>query len=318
MIITKKSIRTLRPYIPFIQHGTKLAVGVKDLDRFKNTLVSVGFSDDLQTGDSVLPSGSFGTKSAFNAEGKYIKHKDQPMETAYRTTEWRWIEWHGRYERVEKSRLIDVPYKRYPRTFVIPPAIEIIVSEISDGNQILTSPIYEYTLETEEQIIHAVNLFLEIFGECQFFTERLDEIKSPVRRLNWRILPTGRRPWPQLKKELTTIIKGAPIGKQPVIEHRLKNLNQYKPDFTAVGVAGFHGYIVFGFEGNDLYVFESLYYGNATYFFDNQWEELSKLTKAEIINEDLQKDRLIHREGWDSKLRTILKSFGISQTTNGN
>jgi hypothetical protein len=45
---------------------------------------------------------------------------------------------------------------------------------------------------------------------------------------------------------------------------------------------------------------------NATYVFEQNWERLSQLSKAEILDRDLQKDRLIHREGWPEKIHTLL------------
>ena len=47
--------------------------------------------------------------------------------------------------------------------------------------------------------------------------------------------------------------------------------------------------------------------GNATYVFEENWEELSKLTKAEIIRGKLQKDRIIHRENWDHYIIRLFK-----------
>ncbi len=92
-----------------------------------------------------------------------------------------------------------------------------------------------------------------------------------------------------------------------MIEHRLEAINKYNPDFAAVGEAGFHGYIILGFKEKNLYTLESLYYGNATYVFGENWEELSKMTKAQVLNESLQKDRIIHREGWDNQIAKILE-----------
>jgi hypothetical protein len=55
------------------------------------------------------------------------------------------------------------------------------------------------------------------------------------------------------------------------------------------------------------YVLESILYGNATYIFDKDWEELSKKTKSEILNQELQKGRLIHRRFWEKDLDDIFK-----------
>lgn len=308
MILTKKCIRNTNTLRGLIKEGNKFTIGVRGLDRFSNVLRRVGFTD-FKNGHSILPSFDFGPVSLFNAEGKFIKHKDRPMETAYRTIEWRWKEWHGPYDRIERSRLVDVPYKRYPRTFIEPPSIEFTIVQTDDMGKILVGPTLDYVVANEQEIVHAINLFLEIFGECQFFTEELDEInKLPVKKLNWKILPPGERPWPQLKKEVQVIINEAPKGNRVIIEYRLETINKYKPNFAAVGEGGFRGYIVLGFDNKNLYVFENVRYGNAMYLFDRNWRELSKKTKAEILNKQLQLDRIIHKEGWDSKIRKWLRN----------
>jgi hypothetical protein len=76
---------------------------------------------------------------------------------------------------------------------------------------------------------------------------------------------------------------------------------------VAIGQAGFSGYLIFGFTSRNLFICESVFYGNATYVFESDWEKLSKLSKAEILNQDLQKDRIIHREGWERKIATLFK-----------
>jgi hypothetical protein len=63
---------------------------------------------------------------------------------------------------------------------------------------------------------------------------------------------------------------------------------------------------VFGFTDRSLYVLENSFAGNATYIFDKNWEELSQLTKAEILAEKLQKYRLIHRIHWRRNIGDIL------------
>lgn len=308
MILNKKRIRNIKILKDLIKEGGKFFIGIKNQPKFSNTLSEIGFSKNLQSGESILPPAIFGPVSLYNAEGKNRVHKDRPMEIAYRTREWHWKEWRGRHDTVERSKLVDVPYKRYPRTFIAPPSIEITAYFMSNGEWAIISPVFELNGNSEKKIIHTINLFLEIFGECQFFTENLEEIiKLPIKRLNWKILPPGQMPWTRLKEEIKPIIDNAPRGNQAVIKHRLEKINEYKPDFVAVGEGGFRGYIILGFKQKNIYTLESLYYGNATYVFGEKWEELSKRTKAEILNQNLQTDRIVHRGGWDSRVDNLLK-----------
>lgn len=307
MIIRGKSIRNIDQHLDPSNYGNRRIFGVK-LDPHTNQLLTnIGFSPNPSLGDSVLPAPDFGPVSRFNAEGKVKIHRDQPMETAYRQVEWHWNEFRGRYDTEEQSKIVDVPYDRYPRTFIAPPSVELTIGKTASGNKALLAPPILPTQENKEDALHIINLFLEIFNECEVFSELLEEmITSPIRRLNWRILPPGRYPWPKLKTEIAQILKDIKKGNQPVIEARLESINSYGPDFHAVGEAGFRGYVIFGFPQKNLFLLESMYFGNATYVFADNWESLSKRTKAEILNENLQKDRIIHREGWQQKIHKLL------------
>jgi hypothetical protein len=307
MIIKKTRISSINANIGHINPGTKFIVGIKDIERHTDILNNIGFTDNLDVGESVLPT-PLGSVSKFNAIGKDLIHKDQPKETAYTTIIWEWEQWagHGRTER--KSKLVDRPYERYPRTFISPPSLEFTISTTTDGNKVIITPIFEYN-DNDDDLIHRINLFLEIFGECQLFTENLDDmIKSPIKRLNWELLPKGNIPWERLYKIIEPIVKKTPKSMHPIIWDRIQIIDQYKPDFHAIGKAGFKGYVVFGFEDINLYILESIYYGNATYVFEENWEELSKKTKAEILDKSLQKSRIIHRSNWESKLVGLLSN----------
>ncbi len=186
-------------------------------------------------------------------------------------------------------------------------SIELRIASTADGEKIVISEPVRFSIENHDRIRHIVNLFLEIFGECQVFDEKLSEIiHSPLIRLNWRILPPGEYPWDRLEAFVKPVIERAPGGNRPVIQDRLETINSYHPSFHAMGEAGFSGYIVFGFPSKGIFVLDSIYTGNATYVFDERWEELSKMTKSEILSEHLQKDRLIHLHGWHDQVKGLL------------
>jgi hypothetical protein len=306
MVITQRRIRNVRRHLAPVARGTSVVVALEHIDRFRDPLVKAGFTPQLASGETVLPAPAFGPRSRYNAEGDYKKHKDQPMETAYRVVEWTRTEWHGP-DRVKKTDFRDVPYERYRRTFLPPPSLEMTIATTPDGDRVLVTPPCAYNHENDSVLQHTINLYLEMFGECSILTENLDQImRVPVIRLNWTILPPGRWPWSRLRREVEPLVMRAPGGNQAFILHRLELVNSHGPDFLAVGQAGFRGYLVFGFTERNRFVCESIYVGNATYVFDERWEELSKLTKAEILSENLQTDRIIHRTNWDGRIGALL------------
>lgn len=306
MFITKKRIRNVANYLKLFKSGQRLVIAVHYLPKFKKTLQKIGFTENLSIGERVLPR-PLGRISMYNAEGKYMVNKNLPKETVYHQSEWKWNQWSGYKETEEKSKIVDVPYKRYPREFIFPPSEELMIVSGSQKEKIIISKALLNDVENYGDIKHVINLFLEIFGECQLLKDDLiPPFKAEVKRLNWEVLPTGKYPWkifsPILKKNIKNIRK----GNIPVIEHRIKTITNSEPNFVAIGKGGFSGYLIFGFPTIDLYILESTRIHNATYVLGKDWEKISRLTKSEILSNEYHKDRIIHREGWYDRIMSLI------------
>ena len=131
MLIQQRRIRNVASRLGFIKQGTELVICLPGLDQYQDVLTRMGLTDRT-IGQAVLPAAVFGPISRFNAHGTWIVHKDRPMETAHRMREWHWQQWRGRYDREWVSRYVDVPYQRYPRTFVPPPSVELCVTATTE------------------------------------------------------------------------------------------------------------------------------------------------------------------------------------------
>lgn len=291
--IKQKRLKSLKKYSPLLK-GSNLIVCV-DLNENKSVATKIGFSNDLEQGDTVLPT-VIGNVSRFNAEGKEIVRRDLPKETHYNSVES--PNWGDSYN---GTHTVELPYQKYPRDFIEPPSVELKIS----GDKII-SPLMDSNLD-DQGLIHTINLFLELFGECILLNEKFEDfVKVPSKSLNWEVLPMGEMPWERLHGSLKPLLKKLDVKEKVACEERIKTLQSYSPDFTARGTAGFSGYLIFGFKNRDLYVCESIWHGNAIYVFEGGWEELSKKTKAEVLRGGLQKDRIIHAENWKEKLDELL------------
>ncbi len=216
------------------------------------------------------------------------------------------MEWRGR-DKVEVENVIDHKYRRYPRTYVAGEGVEFTIMVGHDGTKVIASPSY-HPVEAAESLLMAANLLVEGFGAVEFLREDLmPQLNVPIKRLNWDIFPQGRVPWSQVREIIDRVTERAPASVKPVIRSRVKAIERYVPDFVAIGRAGFDGYWVFGFTKQGLYVLESRMLDNATYVLDADWEAVSRLTKAEIINSDLSVARLIHDGSWPIKLEEVLR-----------
>lgn len=306
MELRKKRIRTLELNLRGLPPTSRIVAAVPTADVPPGLLKKIGFREHPAVGEAVLPA-VLGPVSRYNAEGRAIVHRDQPMETCFRQREWTYYQWHGR-EKVLVTEIVDVPYRRYPRTQIPPPGVELRVVKLADGRQAISTPAATAGGDDREVTVLHINLMLELFGQCEIVDDRLNPAASPIVRLNWHVLPSGSRPWGELKAHVQKVIDAQKHGNRPVIEHRLQIVNNYGATFTAIGTAGFSGYVVFGFPAMDIYVLECSRFGNATYVLGDNWDVISKMTKAEILNAELHKARIVHARDWEGKLDTMFRA----------
>jgi hypothetical protein len=306
MLITgKKRINSCNKYLSHLAEGDIAYIGLPITEDILSKLREIGFND-LNAGEAIVPSPEFGPVSKFNANGKEVPQRHLPMETAYRQQYWEWKDWNGTHY----SRIVDVPYKRYPRKWIPAPWIELTIIQSEGKKFVLAGEAVVKGQTSEEDIIHRINLMLEIFKRVEILQENLERYEIPkIKRLGWDILPAGNMPWEQFKKHLAPVLERASKGKKMIITDRLETISMYQPDFHAIGTNGYRGYIIFGFTKLNLYIFENAQYGNATYVFEGDWETLSRMTKAEIIAGNLYKHRFIHSEGWKKQIASLFPKY---------
>lgn len=302
--MTGRRIRNLARHLGFFVPGEPVALGLPVTPHLLAAVERVGLTP-ASHGLTLLPEVR-GPVSRFNAEGRYLIHRDQVKETAYRTVRWKWTERHGD-ERIEQEDWKDVPYLRYPRTFVLPPSVELSLVQDDAGTFTITAPSLPYDPQSAE-LLHQVNLFLELFGEVHVLGEdRVYLNAGDERRVNWHFLPPGEVPWDVLRTHLTPVFDRARSQqKRTFLSERLEALAAYGPDFTVVGAGGFTGYVLFAFPQRNLFVLESALYGNATYILRGDWEHLAILTKADLLREDLHEARVTHQANWGEQIRAYL------------
>lgn len=240
LFLRQKRVYKLPQAVQGLPKGTLVRVGVPALHN-STALRKLGFTSGLEPGQTVLPFASLGPVSRRNAQGWDIIHRDQPKVEATRQSEWCWEQYCGRDQTETVCRIVDIPYWRYPRTFVSPPSVELTVSTDTSGQLVVIAPGCRLG-ENDENLKHTINLFLEIFGECQIFHADLSALVfARTIKLNWTVLPRGKRPWKSLAESLEPILALAKPRNRVVIRSRLEFINQFEPSFVAVGQAGFTG-----------------------------------------------------------------------------
>lgn len=301
MKIIKKRVRNIENYLVNIREGEEFYIAFTDLQNNETRVNRVGFSSQREVGERILPN-VIGPISRFNANGKFIIRRDLPKEEFYIEREWEWRDWGGN----SHYSIVYIRRERFPRDFIRQPAEELTIDNYL-GNTIIVSRRLVRTSQNLEEIRHIVNLFLEYFGECDIIRENYEPIiPNNVVRLNWKLLPQGVYPWERVQQATRQRLQRETQNRRAIIENNLEIISSHNPNFVAIGQGGFNDYIVFGFQDKNIYILESIRSGNATYIFNNNWEELSRLTKAEILNNNLQQDRIFHTPSWEGQINRIL------------
>lgn len=305
MLIQKAYIRNVAPYLEGIGEGVELRMVAAVTDANRQKLPRIGFNDPPGNGHTILPLG-VGTVSRFNAEGRWMAHRDEPKEERYiRTVRWRWTEWRGR-DQEEMEDFKDIYRLCYPRSFIEPPAIELTYTE-TDAGAFVVGPVLLNQPDNREAIRHCTNLLLELFGECQFMRRDISPFENvKMRRVAWKMLPEGAHPWPRLERHLADVLRPYSDNTKAVIFDRQKTILGHHPEEFFVGTGGFSDYIAYVFPRHRLVILECIRWGNAIYAFGQNWEAFTKLTKAEVISAGVHEARIVHTEGWKERLARLL------------
>lgn len=307
MRIVGKRVQRLARYMPTFAPGSDVVPALVEIHRYDDRIGAMGFSVPPLVGDTLLPP-VVGRRTRENANGHEVIHRDQPMEQAWVDGLYRWLEWHGK-ESVEQWGVRSRPYWRYPRTPVPPQDVQLTVLEQASGATAIATERFVYGRGDQSRLLHAVNVMLELFGECEILTGNLEPIFGvPTRTLNWRMLPAGVRSTQQVRDEVDEVTRDWTDAERHVAEHRWRMVEQHGPDQIGVGQAGFRGYLAFEFRDASIWVLESLQQGNATYLFGEDWETLSRLTKTQILADNLAVDRIVHARGWEGELAVAIES----------
>lgn len=197
----------------------------------------------------------------------------------------------------------DIYRKCYPVVEVAPTEIEL---ELFQDQNNIRYIIANLTDEIRENyMVQAVNLFLEIFGECYVYSDEFSmATPNNRRRCNWQMLPPGQKP----SVHLSNMLRDAGENADSYDVERLRVLDRYDAEQVVEGINGFEGYYAYVFENHC--VLESAIYGNATYIIPkDNWEELSQKTKQELLDEDVVIAKLIHNERWKYAIRSKMSEL---------
>jgi hypothetical protein len=287
------------------------AVKFKAEDILSGKLMHLGIiltSDGLQFPSSIIPSEDNGKYSNININGQEIVRDDLPKETHYNSIET--PNWGDSYN---GTHTVNLPYKKYPREFRSPRELEILISckniEPNLPNYIIAFQVQEVleknSKDFKNKLFENLNLLQENIGT--FGVEASDVPLTEYAKslhVSWEILPPGT---------LDDTIQRIFHGKTPTTQEKDAAKERYeffqslKPKSLVYGHSGFRRYFGALIEDN-LVIFENITYGNAIYILFDNWEELSKRSRIDLISGKFGTsfERVIHTRGWKDEVKFIV------------
>lgn len=300
MVINRKYVRQLAGYLGGLIPHTEIKFATQ-LDQVPSAKLTASGFRDLQPGDALLPP-IVGKASRVNSEGSYITHRDRPKEPRLvGRREWTREEWAGRGQTNTVTEEVDMYRDCYPRTFIPPPGIELTVVEHND-HIYAVSPTFSWQQSADADIIHALNLMLELFGEAEVRHGDLRSFLPPhTQRVNWVLLPPGQGV-AGVTAHVQGLINRTKISFRGPIMSRLTFLASRNPTDVYLGQGGFDAYVAYVFPGTGMTVLESVMPANATYVFQGNWHAVSHFSKTQILAGHHHHDRIIHDADWQANL----------------
>lgn len=257
-----------------------------------------------------LPIQAAGKFSSININGQEIKRKDLPkvIKTFYHETP-NFGDWS------KGSHASSVDREVYQRDWIAPKELEIGVSVVGEGS-VGDEKVYSIMFRVidvidskacdfEEDLLYCINLLYESVGAFDVypadtcFSNYLETL-----RVDWEILPPGER-----EGNISSIISGLrkmDKDKMRTVQKRYDVLQKLRPKCFVKGDSGFRRYFGAKFE-DDLVAFENVEYGNAMYIMFEDWVELSKKSRIELLRGGGGGfERVVHGKTWEATVEGVV------------
>lgn len=269
--------------------------------------------------EKVVPDPRMGRYSTRNIDGRVIVRRDLPKEMRTYSLEAPAFGDTSNTHTVYYSRAV------YPRDFDPPMGAEIttelIGTEGSDSDIFIVRFAVSVVLDKNsdsffKDLLQCLNVLQENVGSVDVFSSSatLDDYRKTI-SVEWEILPPGTE-----DERIEAIMSGMRLRDsddvRQIVRERYNVLIALNPKEIVKGTSGFHRY--FGAKFHDsLVAFENVRYGNAIYVMFENWEELSQLTRIDLLKRN-RRDfaRIEHRPGWQNQLKVVVDELmsGVSNS----
>jgi hypothetical protein len=261
----------------------------------------------IEIGEPVLPSKRMGKWSVRNVEGWEKVRYDLPTIKKIRNWETpNFGDWS------KGSHMTYSVRDQYQREFYQPPHWNISAELLNEPGGKVPTALIKFAVvgmlnrkrraDFARDLLWCLNILQENVGAADVYpsTATKADFVSTI-ALDWHVFPPGTRE-EEVLAEFTRSRAGAgrPSGK---LAERVKLFGSLKPTNWLKGTGAFGSYVGAKFA-DDLVVFENVNYGNALYVLYDDWEDISKRSRLDLLKgTDARYDRFVHVDGWEARFR---------------
>ena len=291
---------------------------VNKSDLANGALEQIGITSSEQLPKTLTPDMLSGLYARRNRNGFYHIRKDLPK--TYKTYCWSAPNFGD-----SSKGYHDVFYTRevYQRDFEAPRDWDINLSILKENNlSICIKATISTVLNRDHSGFHndlffASNLLQEQFGHCCVLDAQLSDeefVKQSI--VEWEIFPPGTLP--QQLSKIFSHRQNIPEDRQKEIKERFEVIKKLNPSEFIRGIGLNARYFGAKF-GENIVAFENIEYGNAIYILFDNWEEISKMSRIDILKRH-ERDfiRIPHRKGWEKTLELHIKRLRMDNNQGTN
>lgn len=206
----------------------------------------------------------------------------------------------------------------YQRRFEPPREWAISVSLVSQDEDHVRIRVQIRTIldrqhpDFRRDLFFAINLLQEQCRDCHVFRADIsDDELARITVVGWEIFPPGTMD--RTFTAITSRLRVPSPQRQREIELRANALASLHPTEYIVG-SGMNSHYFGAKFGENIVAFENIDYGNALYILFDNWQEISQMSRIDILKRH-ERDyiRIIHKEGWQKELKRHIDKFRNQQ-----
>ena len=159
-----------------------------------------------------------------------------------------------------------------------------------------------------KDLFFAINLLQEQCRDCHVFRANIsDDELARTTAVGWEIFPPGTMD--RTFSAITSRLRIPTPQRQREIENRANTLALLHPTEYIVG-SGMNSHYFGAKFGENIVAFENIDYGNAIYILFDNWQEISQMSRIDILKRH-EHDfiRIVHKDGWQKVLKRHIEEL---------